>query len=90
MKLTKKLTIAISLILSLTLISGLFVTGFAQEDGKTYRIGLVFDVGGKGDKSFNDSAYRGLQWAKNGSEEFEEFNKLPINFTTIEPGSGGA
>ncbi|MCF7890698.1 BMP family ABC transporter substrate-binding protein [Candidatus Bipolaricaulota bacterium] len=90
MRLNKKLTIAISLILSLTLISGLFVTGFAQEDGETYRIGLVFDVGGKGDKSFNDSAYRGLQWAKNGSDEFEEFESLPINFTTIEPGSGGA
>src|ERR1700683_1298966 len=24
------------------------------------RIGLVFDVGGRGDKSFNDAAYRGL------------------------------
>ncbi len=90
MRLNKKLTIAVSLILSLTLISGLFVTGFAQEDGETYRIGLVFDVGGKGDKSFNDSAYRGLEWAKNGSDEFEEFEALPINFTTIEPGSGGA
>ena len=90
MKLNRKLTIALSLILSITLVAGLFVTGFAQDDGKTYRIGLVFDVGGKGDKSFNDSAYRGLQWAKEGSEEFENFEKLPINFTTIEPGSGGA
>ena len=27
------------------------------------KIGMVFDVGGKGDQSFNDSAYRGLQWA---------------------------
>ena len=90
MNLNRKLTITLSLILSLTLIAGLFVTGFAQEDGKTYRIGLVFDVGGKGDKSFNDSAYRGLEWAKNGSNEFEDFEALPINFTTIEPGSGGA
>ena len=27
------------------------------------RVGMVFDIGGKGDQSFNDSAYRGLQWA---------------------------
>ena len=26
-------------------------------------VGLVFDIGGKGDKSFNDSASRGLGWA---------------------------
>ena len=90
MNLNRKLTITLSLILSLTLVAGLFITGLAQEEGKTYRIGLVFDVGGKGDKSFNDSAYRGLEWAKNGSNEFEDFEALPINFTTIEPGSGGA
>jgi basic membrane protein A and related proteins len=35
-------------------------TVFAQEPLK---VGLVFDVGGKGDKSFNDSASRGLAWA---------------------------
>jgi basic membrane protein A len=27
------------------------------------RVGMVFDIGGKGDRSFNDSAYRGLQQA---------------------------
>lgn len=83
----KSLTVSLILVLSLTLVAGLFATGFAQEDGETYQIGLVFDVGGKGDKSFNDSAYRGLDWAKNGSDKYEA---LPINFTTIEPGSGGA
>jgi len=25
-----------------------------------YKIGLVFDIGGRGDHSFNDSAYNGL------------------------------
>ena len=29
------------------------------------RIGLVFDVGGRGDKSFNDAAYAGLERARN-------------------------
>lgn len=31
--------------------------------GKKLKIGLVFDSGGRGDKSFNDSAYRGLERA---------------------------
>jgi basic membrane protein A len=29
-----------------------------------FRVGLVFDVGGRGDKSFNDAAYIGLERAK--------------------------
>ncbi len=90
MKLNRRFLIAISVVLSVALVSGFVFTSFAQDSDKTYRVGLVFDVGGKGDKSFNDSAYRGLQWAKEGSDEFESFEKLPINFTTIEPGSGGA
>ena len=28
------------------------------------RVGLVFDVGGRGDKSFNDAAYEGLRAAR--------------------------
>jgi basic membrane protein A len=31
---------------------------------RTVRIGLVFDVGGRGDKSFNDAAYAGLDRAE--------------------------
>ncbi|MCF7875447.1 BMP family ABC transporter substrate-binding protein [Candidatus Bipolaricaulota bacterium] len=90
MRLNRKFLVTISVVLSIALVSGFVFTSFAQDSDKTYRIGLVFDVGGKGDKSFNDSAYRGLEWAKNGSDEFENFEALPINFTTIEPGSGGA
>jgi basic membrane protein A len=41
------------------------------------KIGMVFDVGGKGDQSFNDSAYRGLQWA----------SKYEISHVEIEPGA---
>jgi basic membrane protein A len=40
-------------------------------------VGLVFDIGGKGDKSFNDSASRGLAWAK------ADFN---IKRIELEPG----
>ncbi len=31
--------------------------------GKKLKVGIVFDAGGKGDKSFNDSAYAGIQRA---------------------------
>ena len=41
------------------------------------KVGMVFDVGGKGDQSFNDSAYRGLQWA----------SKLGVTHVEIEPGA---
>jgi len=36
----------------------------AHEEGHGPRVGLVFDVGGRGDKSFNDSAYEGLARAE--------------------------
>jgi basic membrane protein A len=31
---------------------------------KTVKVGLAYDIGGRGDKSFNDSAYQGLQKVK--------------------------
>ncbi|MCU1353863.1 MAG: family transporter substrate-binding protein [Acidimicrobiales bacterium] len=34
-----------------------------DPDGSGKKVGLVFDVGGRGDKSFNDSAYAGIQAA---------------------------
>ena len=40
-------------------------------------VGLVFDVGGRGDKSFNDAAFRGLERAK---------TELGVPYEYIEPG----
>lgn len=50
------------LVVVLVVILGLCLssTVFAAEP---LLVGLVFDIGGKGDKSFNDSASRGLAWA---------------------------
>ena len=48
--------IVLAIILSLFLSSTLFAA-------EALKVGLVFDIGGKGDKSFNDSASRGLAWA---------------------------
>lgn len=36
----------------------------ANRRGPRVRVGLVFDVGGRGDKSFNDGAYEGLERAR--------------------------
>uniref|UniRef100_A0A832I633 BMP family ABC transporter substrate-binding protein n=1 Tax=Eiseniibacteriota bacterium TaxID=2212470 RepID=A0A832I633_UNCEI len=33
-------------------------------DAGAFRVGLVYDVGGRGDKSFNDAAYAGLERAR--------------------------
>jgi basic membrane protein A len=41
------------------------------------KVGLVFDVGGKGDKSFNDAAYRGVSQAA---------SEFPLEFVEFEPG----
>jgi basic membrane protein A and related proteins len=50
-----------------------------KDSTKNNKVGLVFDVGGKGDKSFNDAAFIGLERAK---------NELKIDFEVIEPGDG--
>jgi basic membrane protein A and related proteins len=54
-------------------------TPAAKVPGKL-RIGLVFDVGGRGDKSFNDSAYNGLEMAK---------QQLGVDFIYVEPQNEG-
>lgn len=36
----------------------------APARGRRVRVGLVFDVGGRGDKSFNDGAFEGLERAR--------------------------
>jgi basic membrane protein A len=35
-----------------------------SRPSQALRVGLVFDIGGRGDKSFNDSAWRGLERAR--------------------------
>lgn len=38
--------------------------GMSQAHAEAYKVGIVFDKGGKDDKSFNASAYRGLKQAE--------------------------
>ena len=51
----------------------------APAPGQHLRVGLVFDVGGRGDKSFNDAAYRGVERAA---------RELGVEVNMIEPGDG--
>jgi basic membrane protein A len=44
-----------------------------------FPVGLVFDIGGRGDKSFNDAAYAGLERAR---------RDLGVTFTTLETNEG--
>ncbi len=50
-----------------------------QSATKRLRIGLVYDIGGRGDKSFNDAAYAGVERAT---------RELPVDAEYIEPGDG--
>jgi basic membrane protein A len=49
------------------------------SDARRLKVGLVFDVGGLGDKSFNDAAYLGLTRAE---------AELDVVTRTVEPGDG--
>ena len=51
----------------------------AEADSNAVRVGIVFDVGGRGDKSFNDGAYVGGDSAT---------KVLGARVTFIEPGDG--
>jgi basic membrane protein A and related proteins len=51
----------------------------ATPAASAFPVGLVFDIGGRGDKSFNDAAFAGLTEAQ---------QKLGIRFTTLETSEG--
>ena len=67
----------------------------AVPEGPEYKIGIVFDVGGRGDQSFNDSAYNGMVMT---AKEFDGYIKddpdavdygKKIELKYLEPKSGG-
>ena len=77
----RKLILVTSLLLAVH-IALLFTRRNAKAEGKEAsptRIGIVLDVGGRGDKSFNDGAYAGADSAT---------KMLGSNIRFIEPGEG--
>jgi basic membrane protein A len=89
------------LVLLVVVVIALSACNRGEDDGDTaeaepdYQIGIAFDVGGRGDRSFNDSAYRGLRMV---AEEYEGYidgdpddvdygNALELKY--LEPKEGG-
>jgi basic membrane protein A len=66
-------------------LTAVFFTGCtdtaASEDPSKIRVGIVFDIGGKDDRSFNAAAWQGVQRAA---------KDLPIVLRDIEPGTPNA
>ena len=58
------LLLSFAALVTLLLPSRRATTTAAEGRHADVRVGLVFDVGGRGDKSFNDSAYAGLTRAQ--------------------------
>jgi basic membrane protein A len=75
----KLIGILIAINAVLLLAGSLAFQGDAGKVGQAVHIGLVFDVGGKNDKSFNESAWRGLQRAH---------DELGVDTQFIEPTEG--
>ncbi len=53
----------------------------SSETVESFNVGLTYDIGGKGDQSFNDSAYAGIEKAQ---------ADLGITFTDVEPNADGS
>jgi basic membrane protein A len=69
--------------------------GAAAPAGPKYKIGICFDVGGRGDQSFNDSAYNGMVmlakeykgYIKDDPSKVDFGKELELKY--LEPKSGG-
>lgn len=59
--------------------TGASAAGEGVRPRRGVRVGLVFDIGGRGDKSFNDSAYNGVARA---------LRELDVRAEFVEPGDG--
>ena len=84
MKLSRLAAAALALLVLVPLAAGCGKSsstgeGAAATGDQPMQVGLVFDVGGRGDKSFNDAAYAGLEAAR---------KELGIEFTTLETSEG--
>jgi basic membrane protein A and related proteins len=71
----------ILLLTSLAILSSACGGATAAEDKSKIKVGIVFDIGGKDDRSFNAAAWQGVQRAA---------KDLPIVLRDIEPGTPNA
>jgi basic membrane protein A len=73
----KKVALVMLLMMSLALSGCGGVFGTTEEAGGRLRVGIVFDIGGKDDKSFNAAAWEGVKRAR---------DELGIFLRDVEPG----
>src|SRR6478672_9870491 len=73
----KRITLVLLLTVALTFPACTSVLGKRDESGGKLRVGIVFDIGGKDDKSFNAAAWEGVKRAK---------QELGIFLRDVEPG----
>ena len=85
-------------IIAILLAAGLVISGCQKAPAAAkakYKIGIVFDIGGKGDKSFNDSAYAGLKqvaqafkgYIKDDPDKVDFGKEVELKY--LEPKAGG-
>jgi basic membrane protein A len=85
----KRFRLFLTCMLAVVLVTTAFISGCGKKEApkaaegvKKVKVGLVFDVGGRGDKSFNDAAYAGLEKAM---KDFGD--KIEVKY--LEPAAGG-
>src|SRR5436190_7455652 len=76
-QLMKRISLLAVLIAALALPACTSVIGKRDESGGKLRVGIVFDIGGKDDKSFNAAAWEGVKRAR---------DELGIFLRDVEPG----
>ena len=76
--LTKRLLLVSLLAVFLSVISSCTNRTEARREGCQIRVGIVFDIGGKNDRSFNAAAWEGVKRAE---------QELPICLYDVEPGN---
>jgi len=91
----KVLLIVLALVLLAALIGCKKKEAAAEPEGPDYKIGIVFDVGGRGDQSFNDSAYNGMVMVAKEYNGYIKDDPDNVNFGSkielkyLEPQAGG-
>src|SRR5688572_32596742 len=68
----------LSVVAAMALISACTERTEARREGCDIKVGIVFDIGGKNDRSFNAAAWEGVKRAA---------NDMPICLYDVEPGN---
>ena len=71
--------VALAILNAVLFVAGELIAPAHEAPRGDVKVGLVFDVGGRGDKSFNDGAWAGLVRAR---------DELGVDIQAIEPGDG--